>query len=128
MRRRAFISLFPFLSALAWRPARAANPRRIELQRSPLAGFQFYEGERIWSQMAAGDPLHLVREPMNPHDERAVAIFWHRFKLGYVPRNENSAIAQMLDRGERLGAAVTRLQKARNPWDRIEFVVWCEVE
>ncbi|MCO6440889.1 MAG: HIRAN domain-containing protein [Nitrococcus mobilis] len=45
-----------------------------------------------------------VREPANPHDPKAVRIDWHNQKLGYVPRDENTAISQMLDRGERLGA------------------------
>jgi hypothetical protein len=53
--------------------------------------------------------LALVREPNNPHDANAVAIYFQKDKLGYVPRGENSAIAQMLDRGERLSGTINQL-------------------
>ncbi|GHT81956.1 HIRAN domain-containing protein [Betaproteobacteria bacterium] len=108
------------------RSAVAAPRHRIELQRSPLAGFQYHQGEQVWSQLQIGTELQLIREPDNIHDARAVRVDWQGQKLGYVPRNDNAALSQLLNRGQTLTAAISTLKSAHNPWDRIEFVVWLE--
>jgi hypothetical protein len=43
-----------------------------------------------------------------------------------VPRAENEALAWAMDRGERLGARISRLQSHRNPRQRIEFEVFVD--
>ena len=100
--------------------------RRVVIQTSPLAGFQYHRGQHFWPYFRAGDALTLVREPTNPHDPKAVRIEWHNQKLGYVPRDENTAISQMLDRGERLAAAIERLGAGPSPGARLRFSVWLE--
>jgi hypothetical protein len=97
---------------------------RIVVQSSPLAGFRHYEAPGLWDQMRAGDELTLVREPDNPHDRNAVRVEWRSFKLGYVPRAQNEAVARLLDRGTRLVARVSRLQHTRAPNKRIEFEIF----
>nr|WP_281722197.1 hypothetical protein [Nitrosomonas nitrosa] len=44
------------------------------LQVSPVAGFQYYQGEALWPQLATGQPIPLIRETGNPYDKRAVRI------------------------------------------------------
>ncbi|WP_440998215.1 HIRAN domain-containing protein [Arhodomonas sp. SL1] len=48
---------------------------------------------------------------------------WRERKLGYIPRRENTAISQMLDRGQRLEATIVELRAAQSPWQRIELEV-----
>jgi hypothetical protein len=103
-------------------PAQASL--RILVQNSQLAGFQFHEGKALWSRMQVGDSLTLVREQNNAYDPRAVRVEWQGYKLGYVPRKENEAVARQLDRGSKLEARIVRLQKHRDPWKRIEFEVF----
>lgn len=59
----------------------------------------------------------------NPFDSNATRVEWRGRKLGYVPAMENTAVAQMLDRGQTLHARITRLVSSRNPWERIRFEV-----
>ena len=80
---------------------------------------QYHEGETVWSKLRENDPLQLVREQDNRFDGRTVAVYWQDYKLGYLPKNENTAVAQLLDRGETLDAHIVRLQESRNPWKRI---------
>ncbi|HET8701898.1 MAG TPA: HIRAN domain-containing protein [Nitrococcus sp.] len=115
-------SLLPTDRALSAWP----RVRRTLIQTSPLAGFQYHQGERLWPYFRTGDALSLVREPANPYDPQAVRIDWQGHKLGYVPRRENTAISQMLDRGERLSAAIERLSTGPSPWTRIRFSAWLE--
>lgn len=107
-------------------PARPAPRRRLLVQDSPLAGFAYHHGPRLWPRLAPGQTLTLVREPDNRHDRRAVAIHWHGERLGYLPAFENTAVAQMLDRGLPLEAEILALEPSRNPWRRLRLRVWLE--
>ena len=126
MNRRLFIERIATLVGLgAVIPqAQAAGSRRIELQRSPVAGFQYHRGESVWSNLRAGDGVTLVREPNNAFDPRAVRIDWHGNKLGYVPRTDNAAVSHLLDHGHGVSAEIVSLKESDNPWDRIDFAVY----
>ena len=135
MKRRSFLS--SILAASATLPsvghARATEQshefhgkgaeRELLIQESPVAGFQYHDGETVWPRLSPSDSLQLLREPGNPYDRRAVAVYWGESKLGYVPRAANTAVSQMMDRGERLAARVKRLRDSRDPWKRVEFSI-----
>jgi len=109
--------------------AGADEPRaeaRILIQSSPLAGFQFYRGKILWSEMKVGDPLALVREPDNSYDPNAVRVVWRGEKLGYVPRADNADLARHMDRGTEVEARISRLTEDKNPWKRIRFDVFTQ--
>ncbi len=117
---------FPLLLMLIAPPAYAADAQII-VQRSPLAGFQYYSGKQLWDDMKAGDALTLAREPDNAHDANAVIVSWNGQRLGYVPRRENSDVARQMDRGAPVKACIVRLLPSRNPWQRIEFEIYVDL-
>jgi len=127
MLRRVFLkSLAMLASGLGVNAsAKAATARGgwTTLQVSPLAGFQYHEGETLWPSLAVGQPLELVREPGNPYDARAIRVNWQGRKLGYIPRMDNAAVAQLLDRGAMVRAHVAGLQENRGPWERVQVEV-----
>jgi hypothetical protein len=124
MKRRTFFSrLFGSLGLAAAAPAVAASARTVLIQESPIAGFEFHRGAAVWSSLHVGQMLELVREPTNPHDADAVAVYFQEEKLGYVPRAENHAVAQMLDRGEHLEASIVKLSDGEDPWNRIHISI-----
>jgi hypothetical protein len=127
MRRRAFFGAVGAALAAVALPVRSVRPRRVLLQESPVAGFQYHHGERLWRHLRPGGPLRLVREPDNRYDRRAVRVEWRGRQLGYVPRSENAAVAQLLDRGEHLAAEIDRLRDGRSPWERVRMRIWLEV-
>ena len=108
-------------------PRGEARGPELLLQESPVAGFQYHDGEAVWRRLAVGDSLRLRREPNNPYDELAVAVYWRGAKLGYVPRADNTAVAQMMDRSERLVARIERLRKSENPWRRVGICIAVQV-
>ena len=126
MNKRLFLRrVATLLGAGAVAPLTQASPNReIEIQRSPVAGFQYHQGEKLWRRLRPGAALELVREPDNPYDPRAVRLDWRGRKLGYVPRRENAAVSQLLDNNQPLTARVVNLRESDNPWERIEFVVY----
>lgn len=126
MRRRTFISSLLGglgLGFLARRSAAATAIPAVVIQESPLAGFDHHQGSHIWSFLHEGEPVRLIREATNPHDANAVAVYFRGDKLGYLPRRENTAVAQLLDRGHRLEASIVRLRDDPNPWRRVRLRV-----
>jgi len=124
MKRRTFFRrLFGTLGATVASPPIGAEGRSVLIQESPIAGFQFHRGDAIWASLDVGEELALVRESSNTHDPDAVAVYFHEQMLGYVPRGDNRAIAQMLDRGESLEARISKLLDDGEPWERIRITI-----
>jgi hypothetical protein len=101
-----------------------APTARIVVQDAPLAGFVYYDGRAVWSEMKKGDRLTLVREPSNAHDANAIRIEWQGRMLGYVPRRDNADLARQLDRGARVEARVTELTRAANGRHRLSYEIY----
>jgi len=123
LRRTFFRRMLSGLGATVAAPATLANKSRVVIQESPIAGFQFHDGETVWNSLAVGDELRLAREAENPHDGNAVAIYRGTAKLGYVPRGENTAVAQLMDRGECLSATIASVTADQDPWKRTRITI-----
>lgn len=111
------------LMPLAPPPARAQTVR-ILVQDSPLAGSQYYALESRFAEMRVGDALTLTREPDNRHDRHAVRVDWRGAMLGYLPRAENQAVANAMNRGLRVEGRIAALAPHPNPWQRLRVEVW----
>lgn len=109
-------------------PLHAQVAAHILLQDSPLAGFQYHAGKKLWPQMQVGDALTLIREPDNVHDAKAVRVEWQGQKIGYVPRRENTDVARFMDAGQTLVARINRLAEVRDPWSRVRFEILVPVQ
>jgi hypothetical protein len=70
---------------------------------------------------APGDPVTLRREPDNPADPRAIAVFNDRgMQMGYLPAERSARLSAMLDRG-RVIAAVFQAETTAGAIIRIAF-------
>lgn len=125
----------PYLNFLPWVRLAAAASRlkihrwisgtrkRVFLQHSLLAGFQYYEAGLLWHRLRPGALLELRRNPDNPVDQKAVEVYWRGHKLGHLPRTDNVIIARLLDRGMKLRAKIQALRASENPWERVQVRV-----
>lgn len=110
-------------AALGEPPPRA----RVLVQTTLAAGLRHYEAKAVWDRMQPGDPLELVRESANPHDQNAVRVDWDGHVLGYLPQADNADIARQLDRGQSLKARVVKLAKYRNNRRKLEVEIYIEL-
>ncbi len=125
-RRHLLKNLLGFATTLPIQrlPQAQSKPEKT-LQHSPVAGFQYYQGERIWPQLKLGQTIRLHRETDNAYDKQAVALYWRDYKLGFIPRRQNFTIAQLLDQQQPLTGRIHQLSQSRNPWKRIEIeILW----
>ena len=96
---------------------------RADARRFFVAGFPYHAGPELIDRLNVGDMLRLVREHDNPHDTRAVAIYYQEDRLGYVPRNQNHDIAAQLDQGKRLACRITAINAEEDAYDVLEVAV-----
>lgn len=90
--------------------------REIELLTTYIAGMVHHNsGEEIRALPAEGE-MRLLREPANPHDQRAIAILWQDRCIGYVPRRKNEVLAALLDAGKTLSAQLLSSCPKRPEW------------
>ncbi len=107
------------------KPTRREIPfKRERIETVPIAGFQYYQGENLWHKLKINDNLSLIRETENKDDRNAIIIQWKGEKLGYIPRLDNQAIAQLMDEGNNLDANIVKLSKSKNPWNRVEIALY----
>lgn len=70
--------------------------------------------------LAPGDPVELRREPKNPADPNAIAVFSPvGVQLGYIPAERAPYIGMMMSRGA--VTAVFQGQSEHGAWLRIAF-------
>ena len=80
-----------------------------------VAGQQYYEFENVGFKLFGDEDFensshsespehdaHLLLEPDNPYDFRAVAVYWKDHKMGYLPRKDNKVIYNLLKDGHQL--------------------------
>lgn len=97
----------------------------VTLMQCPVAGFQYHSGEAVWSRLRPGEELRLKREPGNRHDPRAIRIHWRDVMLGYIPREANYALSQLMDQGASVKARIESRREGAAPWDRLMVeVLW----
>ncbi|HCZ49505.1 MAG TPA: HIRAN protein [Gammaproteobacteria bacterium] len=100
-------------SVLNWLARRLRQrPELIPPLELPLAGFRHHRATGVWPFLHPGAVVELKREPWNRHDSRAVAVYYRRDKLGYLPRSDNFTVARWLDQGRALSACIARLDEA----------------
>jgi hypothetical protein len=130
VKRREFLKSLIAIPVAFFYPAKLQEGiarHNILLLDSVIAGFQYYEGEKIWQNLKPEQPLRLVREPQNPYDDKAIEVYWKNYKLGYIPRVDNSVIAQLMDRKVVLKARISWLKQNEDPWERVGVKVEMEM-
>lgn len=79
------------------------------------------DGALVLGDLKAGDKLTLCAERDNPHDPEAVAIYYGKTKLGYVPGNEVGPLSLMMYYGHEdvFEARVQQVAPERSPWHQV---------
>ncbi|MGH8147329.1 MAG: HIRAN domain-containing protein [Rhodanobacteraceae bacterium] len=106
-------------------PLQARTPaNRLHLQDCRIAGSHHCDCHKVLTRLRIGDALRLLRQPENPHDERAIEVFWCERKLGYVPRIDNAAAASLADRAHALHAEIIGIDDPSEEWEPVRLRVW----
>lgn len=99
-----------------------AKNRWVELTTLRVAGLQY--GELAEHAFFEDEEFTVVREPDNPYDRHAVALYKENQRVGYIPRTDSRVFASLLDSGHRLRIRVSRWDPKSKPWDRLWVAIW----
>lgn len=131
MHRRTFLRLSATLvGTLLFRKAAEEDypvepsAKTIPLCLCTVAGLKYHQGQGLLPQLRAGQQLTLRREPKNPHDPKAIAVFAASgHKLGYLPRRLNEIPANLMDCGRPVVARVNEVDAEALPWEAVVMEV-----
>jgi len=86
-----------------------------------VRGWQFYYVKhRCPESMKPGQKVQLLPEPTNPKDKKAIAIYWHSKKLGYLPRQSESILLLI----QQKAPLITTINEISANIPRIEVFLW----
>jgi len=67
----------------------------------------------------------LKRQPDNQYDENAIEVYTLRgYKLGYLPRSENTVIAAIVDQDIEIRAELSFIDLEASSWERFAVSVY----
>lgn len=91
-----------------------------------IAGFQYHDGACVLDNLKVGKKLKLVPEFDNPHDSEAVAIYWKKAHLGYVPQEASGWLPAMLYFGhsDAFECRVMQVNAQADPWKQVRVGIY----
>ena len=69
-----------------------------------VAGTSYQSLKEIEKEIIHNAVFDLTREPTNKFDKRAIAIYYNKNKIGYIPKEKNEVIANLMDAGKKFSA------------------------
>ena len=101
---------------------------RLFFQSVHVAGFSYYEGAFLLPEMKVGSPVELVPDEQNKFDENAVEIRFKGRKIGYLPREENAAIAKILRAGyDIFEGVIQQISPDQHPEHQVRIGIFVKV-
>lgn len=131
-RRRVLRALFAAPMLLVGnRPALHATPSPHQplgtvLYEVYVAGMQHHKPyqRRLMTSVLVGAELVLKREPDNPYDHRAIAVFLpNGVRLGYLPQWINKIPSRLLDAGEEVQCSIVKFNCDDDPWHMVKVAI-----
>ncbi|MDR1981383.1 MAG: HIRAN domain-containing protein [Tannerellaceae bacterium] len=91
-----------------------------------IAGFTYYEGPIVFTQLKVGASLQLVAEPENKFDPNAVAIYFGEEKIGFISREKNELFSLFFEQGYKniFEAYINRLSPDAYPERQVGVAVY----
>ena len=126
MNRLTFIkSLFGLTVGTLVKPWEVPDvPTSIEIYSGFIAGYQYYSGEKIEHLFSSDAEVNLVREPFNPFDANAIAVYFKERKIGFIPMSDNKILTNMIDQQIPLRAKIKNVNPQKPKWERVEISVF----
>ena len=69
-----------------------------------VAGTSYQKLKEIEPEMLQQTVFEMKREAANEFDKKAVAIYYDKNKIGYIPKEKNEVIANLMDAGKKFSA------------------------
>ena len=78
----------------------------------------------VFSHLEKGLVLRMQRHPENKHDENAIAIYYEKVRIGWVPRELNLIISRLMDAGKAFFCRIENVELVEEYWVKIEAKIY----
>ncbi len=82
------------------------------------------EIDKVFPHLEKGLVLRMQRMPQNQHDENAIAIFYEKTRIGYVPRELNLVISRLMDAGKAFFCRIETVELVNDYWVKIDAKIY----
>ena len=89
-----------------------------------IAGFSYYEGAFVFRKLKIGTKLKLQLEEENKYDCRAVAIYYKKHKIGFIPKTDNRIFYKLIKVGlaKYIRVVIQQVSPHEHPENQIQIV------
>ena len=105
--------------------------RKMYFMGCHLAGRQYHDADEVWYDLRVGTVLSLEPDKENRYDPNAVAVMYKKadeedpYIIGYIPREDNEAIAGFLDMGWKdiFECRISKINPDAHPENQIHLTI-----
>jgi len=127
MKRAEFLKSLGVGSTSLLLPTHLLTSSKVKLYDNYVRGLSHYQWKSIKSELKIEDSLLLKRDLDNMHDRFAVEVYWNENKLGYLAAFENICIANLLDAGTQLYAAVSYVNTEKKDYKNVGIEIFVDL-
>jgi len=99
--------------------------RKVYLLQTFVRGFQYNDGLGLLGEMQAQAALELCREPDNAYDECAIAVYFRKKKIGYLPAEEIYVLSRLMDANILAPLAeIVAVEADAASWEHVHIAVY----
>ena len=80
--------------------------------------------DEVFPRLEKGLVLRMQRHPENEHDENAIAIYYEKVRIGWVPRELNLIISRLMDAGKAFFCRIENVELVNEYWVKIEAKIY----
>ena len=80
--------------------------------------------DKVFPHLEKDLVLRMQRMPQNKHDKNAIAIFYQKTRIGYVPRELNLVISRLIDAGTAFFCRVEAVELVDDYWVKISAKIY----
>lgn len=126
MKRSSFLKSLAGVPALGLLSVSTVKQyEKVYLKQCFVRGFSYYDGPKIITEINQNGQVELVREPQNPYDKRAIALYFNQMKIGYLPQESNKTLSILMDTEMlEFHAEITHIEPDASDWEKIRVAVY----
>lgn len=96
--------------------------REIVVLECLAAGTSFRKLDKVQDDLKETVQLEMKRKGHNEFDRFAIALWFKKTKVGYIPKEKNEVLARLMDAGKQFYAAITAKEMEGN-WLKLAIKV-----
>lgn len=79
---------------------------------------------KVYPQFEQGQVLRMQRRPKNKYDKCAIAIYYDKMRIGWVPRELNLVISRLMDAGKAFFCRIEHVELVDDYWVKINAKIY----